>query len=167
MRWRIAAMPALNSGWCTDHIWRSNSRLDRVVVGLGAHHLGDGVVGCRRARADGWPPARRAPARGAAARRRGRTATPARARAASLPSSISPNRTMATSPARPISRWSIHVCPPPGWTPSWRKRGVEARALAREADVAGQRQVHPGADGGAVDRGQGRQRRAVRPRKPS
>ena len=43
-------------------------------------------------------------------------------RSASLPSSTWPNTTAAIAACGPTIRRSIHVWPPPGWIPSWRKR---------------------------------------------
>ena len=86
-------------------------------------------------------------------------------RSASPPSSTSPNSTAAARrPAAPAMRRSIHVWPPPGWSPSWRKRVSNLALVARPAAAShDQRQVHAGADGGAVDGGEGRQRAAGDP----
>ena len=61
------------------------------------------------------------------------------------------------------ARCSIHVWPPPGCRPSCRKRVSKRASGAGQAHVARQRQVHAGADGGAVDRGDGRAAGTGRP----
>ena len=152
---------AVNQPWPSDQVWRSTSSASAASKsgchGTCAQRL------LRRADSGFGTLARRRPrARGAAverARRREGSATRGRSRPARAPSIGSPNSTIAAAACGPTTRSSIHVWPPPGCRPMRRKRASKRAEAPAIADVAREREVHPGADGGAVDRGDRRQRR--------
>ena len=84
-------------------------------------------------------------------------------RSAASPSSTSPNSTMAAAVCGPTRVAQHPRVAAAGVEAEVEEAGVELARRAGEAHVAAQRQVHAGADGGAVDGGEGRQRRAADP----
>ena len=135
--------------------------------------------GRRRRPCRGWSASCGAPARGGRrrlgrpARRRWAAAASSSthrhtspARSAASPSSTSPNTTAAMVAWGPGDAPEHPGVAAAGVQPELEEPGVEPGPPAGEAQVAHQGQVHAGPDGGAVDRGDGRQRAAADPQEP-
>ena len=153
-----------NSGWPSDQTWASSSRStasswSSTWGDVGQRRLGPAGQLRRGASRPGRPARRRRPRSASSSTQRHASPT----RSASSPSSTSPNSTTAAAACGPAMRWNIQVWPPPGWMPSCRNRVSNRARRAGEPHVARQRQVHAGADGGAVDGGDRRQRAAGDP----
>ena len=142
--------------------WRSRrrSRLPR--------HLAQRLLGRAPTAASARRAARAASARvpRRAARRRGGSSTRGRSRRRVRRRSRSPNSTIAAAACGPTARSSIQVCPPPGCRPICRKRASKRPMSPASRTSHASARFMPGADGGTVDRGDRRQRRAQHAEEP-
>ena len=156
-----AARRSANHGWRVLHTCGVELALDRRGVGRRCRPSpGSSVFTSITSSRGATPPARPSLRRRRAAGRRRRSGT--RARRARPRRRRSPRRTPrpAMVACGPTMRRSIQVWPPPGWMPSCRKRVSNLAVPRRDAHIAAEREVHAGADRGAVDRGDRRQRAA-------